>query len=84
MLFRSMTYVDRIVEKFGGSQSAAGKKMGLPPTTIQYWQVAGHIPSKKHGIVLRAARKHDVPLGPGDFFEPGAFKGIKQDAAATA
>ena len=73
-----MSYVDRIIEKFGGVRAMAGK-IGRPPSTIQDWKNSGFVPARQQQNVLDKAREHGIALGTADFFER---PGESQDAEA--
>lgn len=76
-----MSYVDRVVEKFGGVRPMARKTV-IPPSTIQSWIEAAVIPSRRHQRLLDAAREHAIQLGPQDFFEPADSGASSTEAAA--
>ena len=66
-----MNVAQKIIEKFGGlTQMSARMSEALgepvPVTTIQYWGEVGHIPAGRQPDVLKAARFHDIALGPED------------------
>lgn len=64
-----MKTAELIIERFGGTRALA-RVLGKPPTTVQSWKDAGHIPAKHQGDVLAAATANGIPLTPADFFPP--------------
>lgn len=62
-----MTYVDLIVERFGGVRAMA-RELRRPVSTVSSWQDRGSIPDAHKPDVL--ARSHDLGLGltESDFF----------------
>lgn len=62
-----MTYVDKIILKFGGVRPLA-RQLGLPPTTVSSWKERGSIPDSKKAIVLEGAISAGFSLSPSDFF----------------
>jgi hypothetical protein len=65
-----MSYVDRILAKFGATVREQADKLDRPPSTIQGWKESGVIPARQQPHVLGRARALDIHLGPEDFFEP--------------
>ncbi len=66
-----MSYASRIIERFGGTTALARAiDPNFPPSTVQYWGEIGHIPAKRHPVVMEAARRKGIDLKPDDFFEP--------------
>lgn len=62
-----MSYVDKIVAAFG-TIAALSDKSGKPYSTCKSWRDRGSIPDEHKADVLRAARLHNIPLRPEDFF----------------
>lgn len=62
-----MTYVDRIVETFGGVRPMAAA-IGRKPSTVMSWKVRGSIPDAHKLTVLAAAQQQGLPISKGDFF----------------
>lgn len=67
--------IDRI---FGGTRSAS-RLLELPPSTIQSWKVAGHIPAWHQPDVLEKGQAAGYPISEADFIRRSAEVG---DAAA--
>lgn len=63
-----MKPVDLILERFG-TQGRLARALGLPPSTVSAWRVAGRIPAQHQEAVLSAARRLYIVLEPADFFE---------------
>jgi hypothetical protein len=63
-----MTYVDRIIDQFGGLRSMAATG-GWPVTTVQYWKQEGLIPARRQQEVMDVGRANGIPLEPSDFFD---------------
>ena len=66
-----MTYVDQIVEKFGGVRSLA-RAIEKPVSTVSSWKTRGSIPDEHKVDVLNSAITAGVDLAPEDFFPRGA------------
>lgn len=67
---RGLTYVDRIIAKFGGL-SATSRALGHEnPSTVQGWKERGVIPARQQSKVLEAARALEIAMSPADFFDP--------------
>ncbi len=64
-----MTYVDRIIERFGGLTGLSKALGHKNPTTVQGWRDRGTIPSRQQSHVLAAAVGKGIEIGPADFFE---------------
>lgn len=62
-----MTYVDKIVERLGGTRRMA-RITGYPPSTIQSWKTAGSIPDRHKLVVSDRARLAGVIFTPADFY----------------
>lgn len=62
-----MSYVDRIVEEFGGVRAMAAT-LGRAASTVQSWKTRGSIPDVNKPEVLNAAELAGLPLAPADFF----------------
>jgi hypothetical protein len=62
-----MTYVDRIISKFGGIRPLA-RLIDKPPSTISSWKIKGTIPDKYKPEVLEAAMREELDLKPEHFF----------------
>ena len=62
-----MSYVDRIIEKLGGTRKTADIT-GFPPSTVQSWKVAGSIPDRHKQKIANSAREHGIILSSDDFF----------------
>lgn len=68
-----MSYVDRIVDRFGGVRPMA-RAIGKPVSTVWSWQSRRSIPDQHKAEILGAANLQGLALGPEDFFpkEKGA------------
>lgn len=64
-----MSYVDRIVEVFGGVRPMA-RRLRKPASTVSSWKDRGTIPDAEKPEVLAAAHADGLGLTPADFF-PG-------------
>ena len=62
-----MTYVAKIIDKFGGIRPMASA-IGKPVSTVQSWKVRGSIPDRAKPDILACARTSGVELSPADFF----------------
>jgi hypothetical protein len=62
-----MSQADIIIDKLGGTRKAA-TILGLPPSTVQSWKVAGFIPAKHQATVLEKAVAAGISLTADDFF----------------
>ena len=74
-----MTYVDQIVEAFGGVRPMA-RRLGKSPSTVGSWKDRGTIPDAEKPEVLAAAQEDGLPLTPADFF-PVVRPAPEQDVA---
>ncbi len=45
------------------------KALGVPLTTVQYWDEQGVIPTRRQGEVLHGAAENGIDLNPADFFD---------------
>lgn len=63
-----MGYAASIIEKFSGTRKMA-KDLSLPPSTVQSWKDAGHIPARHQQAVLDKAREKNLDISPSDFFD---------------
>lgn len=61
-----MSYVDRIIDAFGGIRPMAAA-IGKPPSTVQSWKVRRSIPDEHKKLVWEKAQSADVELSPSDF-----------------
>ncbi len=68
MLF-GMTYVDHIIERFGGLTGLSKALGHKNPSTVQGWRERGTIPSRQQSHVLAAAADKGIEVQPADFFE---------------
>ncbi len=66
----------RVIEAFGGIRPAA-HKLGIAVTTVQGWKERGHIPEARHALVLEAARRHGIDIGPEDLVDGAAAPAAK-------
>lgn len=62
-----MSYVDGIVEKFGGVRVMA-RELDKPTSTVGSWAARGSIPDDEKPSVLARARMLDLGLVEADFF----------------
>ena len=62
-----MTYVDRIVDAFGGVRPMA-RRLGRSSSTVGSWKDRGTIPDAEKPSVLIAAQAAGLNLTPADFF----------------
>lgn len=62
-----MSYVENIVERFGGTRRMA-LVTGFPASTIQSWKKVGSIPDRHKPHILASARDEGIVLGEADFF----------------
>lgn len=62
-----MTYVDKIIDKFG-SLHAFAQKTGVNKSTVFGWKKRGSIPDAQKMAVLNAALKNGIKLKKADFF----------------
>ena len=62
-----MSYVDAIIERFGGRDRMAFL-VGCKSARIRGWQQRGEIPPARQREVLAAARQAGIRLDPADFF----------------
>ena len=60
-----MNIAQRIVDKFGGLPKMAAVT-GIPRTTIQHWLKTGIVSAKSAPVILAAAKKANIRLGPAD------------------
>jgi len=75
---RTMSYVDRIVQAFGGVRPMA-RRLGRQPSTVAAWLARGSIPDRNKPAILEAAHADGLGLGPADFL-PGAASGADPSA----
>ncbi|MEI4489586.1 hypothetical protein WAF00_02890 [Mameliella alba] len=61
-----MSYVNRIVEAFGGVRPMA-KAAGYPVSTVQSWKSRGSIPDDRKADIWDAAKAAGVTLTPAHF-----------------
>lgn len=66
-----MSYVNRIIEAFGGVRPMAAL-VGRPVSTVQSWKVRGSIPDACKAEVLGKATSAGIVLTPADFFPTGS------------
>ncbi len=64
-----MSYVDRIIAKFGGLRPMA-RAIGRAPQTVHSWRVVGRIPAQHQAGVLATARDLGLDVTPVSFFPP--------------
>lgn len=62
-----MTYVDLIIDKFGGVRPMASA-IRKPVSTVHSWKVRGSIPDNSKLDVLSAANDMGIQLAPENFF----------------
>lgn len=62
-----MSYVDTIIETFGGVRPMA-RAIDKPVSTVQSWKLRGSIPDPSKTEILAYAEKQNIPLRPEDFF----------------
>lgn len=62
-----MSYVENIVERFGGTRRMA-LVTGFPASTIQSWKKVGSIPDRHKPNILESARVKGIALEEVDFF----------------
>ena len=67
-----MTYVDKIIDAFGGVRPLA-RAIKQPPTTVSGWRKRGSIPDWQKVRVLDASRRYGVSLILYDFL-PASFR----------
>lgn len=63
------TYVDRIIDRFGGLSATARALGHQNPTTVQGWKERGVIPARQQAKVIEAGRNLQRPITPADFFD---------------
>ena len=56
-----MSYVDHIVEAFGGVRPMAAA-IEKQPSTVQSWKVRGSIPDEQKLLIWKKAQERGVPL----------------------
>tara|TARA_R100000306_G_C4324116_1_gene116727 strand:- start:191 stop:472 length:282 start_codon:yes stop_codon:yes gene_type:complete len=61
-----MTYVNHIIEAFGGVRPMAAA-IGKEPSTVQSWKVRGSIPDAQKTLIWEKAREQGVTLAPAHF-----------------
>ncbi len=61
-----MSYVDHIIEAFGGVRPLA-TAIGKPSSTVQGWKARGTIPDENKKLVWQRAQTLGVELSPTDF-----------------
>ncbi len=64
---RSMSYVDKIVDAFGGVRPMA-QKVQRPVSTVKSWKERGSIPDANKPDVLAVAKAEGLDLRPEHFF----------------
>lgn len=62
-----MSYVDDIIDKFGGIRATA-RATGKATSTVQGWKERGSIPDKQKPGILTAAKSQHVDISPADFW----------------
>ena len=62
-----MSYVDKIIDSFGGVRAMA-REIDRPPSTIASWRARGTIPDSVKVHVLACAQKSGRALRREDFF----------------
>lgn len=62
-----MTYVNKIVDAFGGIRPMAAA-IKRPVSTVKSWKDRGSIPDPSKPEVLAVAQANGLPLGREDFF----------------
>lgn len=62
-----MSYVNRIIEAFGGVRPMAAA-IEKPVSTVHSWKARGSIPDGNKGDVLRRSQEMRLGLTPSDFF----------------
>jgi hypothetical protein len=62
-----MTYVDPIIEKFGGVRKMAAA-IDRPVSTVGSWSTRGSIPDDAKASVLKIAQSLGIDLDKSDFF----------------
>lgn len=62
-----MTYVDKIVEKFGGVAALRRALDFKHESTIVYWIKIGSIPSKHHELIIQKGFEMEIGLTSNDF-----------------
>jgi hypothetical protein len=79
-----MSYVDHIIEAFGGVRPMAAA-IGKPVSTVHSWKVRGSIPDQSKNEVLEKGIKAGITLAPADFFpKPGEAKPLSQQDRGAA
>lgn len=62
-----MSYVDHIVQRFGGLRRMASQ-INRPVSTVQSWKARGSIPDGVKPSILNRARELGIDLRPEHFF----------------
>jgi hypothetical protein len=62
-----MSYVDGIIQRFGGSRALA-RALARPPSTVDSWRARGTIPDAAKPQIVAAGRLLGIDLNPADFF----------------
>jgi DNA-binding transcriptional regulator YdaS (Cro superfamily) len=64
---------EKVVEAFSGmklndrgAKSKAASVLGVSRQLINYWLLSKIIPSQKHAMILKAAKKNNIELMPAD------------------
>lgn len=55
------TYVDKIVERFGGTRPMAAA-IGKAPSTVQSWKTRGYIPDHEKATIIEIAKHRRLGL----------------------
>ncbi|MBO9453243.1 hypothetical protein J7426_23480 [Tropicibacter sp. R16_0] len=76
-----MTYVEKIVGRFGGVRPMA-EKIGYPVSTVMSWKSRGSIPDEHKPKVLHFARENDLELTEVDFFPNDQLSCVRAGDAA--
>lgn len=61
-----MTYVERIIDAFGGVRPMASA-IGAGPSTVLSWKVRGSIPDRQKERIWAKAKEQGLPLTARDF-----------------
>lgn len=77
-----MSYVDRIIEAFGGIRPMA-TTIGKQPSTVQSWKVRGSIPDEHKSLIWDRAREVGITLKP-EHFVPFDARPTPSEAGETS